>query len=194
MRAPIAVVALLAFVAACSPVAEEPNPPDPVLVAVGEAICSEMWDWQLDIGRIMNAMSSASFREDDPAARLTLYTSAFESARQRNNDLREQIGTWPAGPFVDQMREDVRNGLFTAEQEITDLDATVDELYARGDDGYHAVVSRIVIGFEKVIDLAKPELATYGDKELTKAFITVPACQHGVKDANDGIPRFVPSS
>lgn len=190
----VVISTLLALGTACAPVADELPPPDPELVAVAETVCPEMWDWQLDIGRIMNAMSSASFRENDAAARRALYASAFEAALDRNRDLNDQVATWPAGPFVDRMREDVRNGLFTAEQEIADLDVVVDELYARGDDGYHAVVSRIAIGFEKVIDVAKPELADYGDDELVRAFVAIPACQHGVKDANDGVPRFVPSS
>jgi hypothetical protein len=51
-------------------------------------------------------------------------------------------------------------------------------------------MKHIFLGFEKVIDVAKPEMADYGDAELLRAFISVPQCQHGVKDANDGlVPR-----
>lgn len=184
----------LVFLVSCSPAEGEAEPPDPGLVAVAETVCPEMWDWQLDIGRIMNAMSSASFREGDPGARRALYTTAFVQVQERNQELAEQVERWPGGPYVDRLREDVRNGLFTAEEEILDVDAAVDELYQRGETGYHSVVSRIVIGFEKVIDVAKPEMADYGDDELIRAFVTVPACQHGVKDASDGIPRYVPES
>lgn len=194
MNGRLVLPALVALTTACAPVAAEVPPPDPALVHVANTVCPEMWDWQLDIGRIMNAMSSASFREDDPSERRSLYSAAFAEALERNAQLRDQIAAWPSGPYVDRMREDVRNGLFTAAREIEDIDAIIDQLYALGQNGYHPVVSRVVIGFEKVIDVAKPELADYGDDELIRAFMTVPACQNGVKDASDGVPRFVPAS
>ena len=186
-------LASLIVVAACAP-AEEAIPPDPELVTVAEQVCIVMWDWQLDMGGIMNAMSVASKAEPDPDVRQLLYRDAFARARTRNAELAATISALPNGPFVDRMREDISNGLFAAERVITEIDGEVDTLYTTGLVGYHQVVSHIFIGFEKVIDVAKPELADYGSPELTDAFISVAQCQHGVKDANDGVPRYAPTS
>ncbi|MEX1005374.1 MAG: hypothetical protein WD156_08400 [Acidimicrobiia bacterium] len=193
MRVRGSTVALMAFISACSPTATEPAP-DAEYVHVAEGVCSTMWDWQLDMGAIMNAMSAASRAESDSGARLSLYRQSFSEARVRMEDLEEAIVGLPQGPFVDRIREDIRNGLFAAEGIITEIDTEVDSLHHAGTNGYREVVPHIFLGFEKVIDVAKPEMADYGDPELLRAFISVPQCQHGVKDANDGQPRFVPRS
>jgi hypothetical protein len=185
---------LLVLAAACAPAEQAAPPTDPELVAVAEQVCTVMWDWQLDVGGIMNAMSAASKVETDPEVRQMLYRDAFADARTRNAELETTISALPKGPFVDRMREDIRNGLFAAEQVITEIDHEVDSMYSTGLIGYHQVVSHIFIGFEKVIDVAKPEMADYGSPELVHAFISVAQCQHGVKDANDGRPRYVPTS
>ena len=109
-------------------------------------------------------------------------------------DLEAAIAGLPEGPFVDRIREVIRNGLFAADGIISQIDIEVNSLHDAGATGYRQVVPRIFLGFEKVIDVAKPEMADYGDPELLRAFISVPQCQHGVKDANDGQPRFVPRS
>ncbi len=193
MRVRCSAVALITVLTACAPPEAEP-PPDADYVAVAEQLCSVLWDWQLDIGAIMNRMSAASKAESDGAERRLLYRDSFFEARSRIQVLESTISNLPGGPFVDRIREDVRNGLFAADQIISELDTDVDELHAAGTSGYRDVVPRIFLGFEKVIDVAKPEMADYGNPELLRAFISVPQCQHGVKDANDGQPRFVPRS
>ena len=84
------------------------------------------------------------------------------------------------------------DGLEDAEVTIDDTEAEVLAAYAGNDPAYNEIVPIIFLAFEKVIDLPKPELATYGDPELIPAFQSVPQCQHGVKDADDGVPRYVP--
>lgn len=187
------IVALAVAVGACAPEVAEP-PPNPELVAVAQELCTVMWDWQLDIGGIMNAMSAASRLESDPVARQSVYRTTFTEARLRNQDLASTIDRLTPGPFVDRLREDIRNGLFAADEIITEIDADVSSLHAEGLTGYHDVVPRIFLGFEKVIDVAKPEMADYGNSELSRAFVSVAQCQHGVKDVNDGIARHVPRS
>ncbi|HSJ29719.1 MAG TPA: hypothetical protein VLB67_16055 [Acidimicrobiia bacterium] len=179
--------------ASCAP-EEVEVAPDPALVQVAQDLCPVLWNWQLDLGGIMNAMSAASRIEPDESERLTLYRDALARARLRNQGLEEDIASLRSGPYVDRLREDIRNGLFSAHAIIDDLDRTVDTFHSDGLTGYHQVVSHIFVVFEKVIDVAKPEMADYGDPELIRAFISVPQCQHGVKDANDGRPRYVPRS
>ena len=193
MRVRGVAVALMAFLSACAAPANEPAP-DAEYVTVAEGVCTTLWDWQLDMGAIMNAMSAASRAESDSNARLSLYRQSFTDARTRMQDLEEAITGLPQGPFVDRIREDIRNGLFVADRIISQIDTEVDSLHDAGATGYRQVVPHIFLGFEKVIDVAKPEMADYGDPELMRAFIAVPQCQHGVKDANDGQPRFIPRS
>lgn len=193
MRVRGSAVALMVLVSACAPPAAEPAP-DAEYVSVAEDICSTLWDWQLDMGAIMNAMSAASRTESDSTVRQSLYRRSFSEARTRMEDLELAIEGLPPGPFVDRIREDIRNGLFAADHIISEIDAEVAALHDAGSTGYREVVPLIFLGFEKVIDVAKPEMADYGDPELLRAFISVPQCQHGVKDANDGQPRFVPRS
>jgi hypothetical protein len=190
---PIVVVVILAL-GACAPAPDTAPPPNPELLSVAENVCGVMWDWQLDMGGIMNVMSAASRQENDARTRQEYYRTAFSDARNRNGELDRAIGALPPGPFVDRMREDIRNGLFVADRVISEIDAEIEELYAAGANGYHQVVSHIFIGFEKVIDVAKPEIADYANPDLTQAFLSVAQCQHGVKDANDGTPRHVPRS
>ncbi|MEX2422809.1 MAG: hypothetical protein WD990_02420, partial [Acidimicrobiia bacterium] len=69
-------VALMVFICACAPPATEPAP-DAEYVTVAESVCSTLWDWQLDMGAIMNAMSAASRAESDSDVRLSLYRHSF---------------------------------------------------------------------------------------------------------------------
>lgn len=193
MRATAVILVLAMVAAACAPEETEP-PPDAELVALAQELCTVMWDWQLDIGGIMNAMSAASRLESDPVARQSVYRTTFSEARVRNQDLASTIDRLTPGPYVDRLREDIRNGLFAADEIITEIDMDVSSLHAEGMTGYHDVVPRIFLGFEKVIDVAKPEMADYANPELSRAFVSVAQCQHGVKDVNDGIPRHVPRS
>ncbi|MEX1043755.1 MAG: hypothetical protein WD020_03865 [Acidimicrobiia bacterium] len=188
----VALVISLVLAACAEPVAEPP--PDPELVTVAEEVCTVMWNWQLDIGGIMNAMSLASRIETDVGARRSLYRDTFADARRRNQELAASIEALPSSFYVERLREDIRNGLFVADRIISEIDAEVDALHAAGNNEYPQVVSHIFVGFEKVIDVAKPELADYADAELTKAFMSVAQCQNGVKDANDGTPKFAPRS
>ena len=100
------------------------------------------------------------------------------------------------GPVEDPLSRitpDVRAGI---EQSNSILDMTaerVDREYSEFEaPGYSDIVPTIFLDVEKVIDVAKPEMATYADQDLIDAFIAVPQCQHGVKDANDGQVRYVP--
>jgi hypothetical protein len=167
-------------------------PPEPALVATAGELCPILWRWQLTVGSVMNDMSSATIDEDDPETRRERYLAAFDRVREVNAALRKEIGGLSPGPYTDVLEAEVFVGLEAAEGTLDDLEAGV-----RGSEGdaalaYREMVPHIFLAVEKVIDQAKPELGGYGDDALIQAFLTVPQCQHGVKDANDGIPRYVP--
>jgi len=181
-------VALLALLTACTATAvDESRVADPGFVAVAEEICPIMWRWQLEVGQTMNEMSSATRGELDATNRRSMYARAFTEARELTAGLRGQLRGLTSGPFADLLAQDILDGLAHAERIIGDLETETDMAGA-----YTEVVPVIFIGFEKVIDVAKPEMASYGNDDLVAAFMTVPQCQHGVKDANDGVPRYIP--
>lgn len=171
------------------------TPPDPDLVAVGRDICPLMWQWQLAVGKAMNEMSYLAFREPDPAKRQSLYLEAFSTITALNRELRERVTSLAEGPYSDLLAEEILNGLAESDAILIELSDSI----GPADDGteveppsYHEIMPRVFLTVEKAIDVPKPELATYHDPELIRAFMSVPQCQHGVKDANDGVPRYVP--
>ena len=189
----IVVGLVMVMLAGCVQEAEEAAPADPELVAIAEEICPLLWQWQLNVGAVMNDMSYDTRRTDEADDRLERYLSAFTVALQLNEQLSENILTLAGtGPFIDLMVQDVTDGVATANGIIEDLQTTVVDAHRAADPAYGEIVPVIFLDFEKVIDVAKPELAAYGSAELIDAFLTVPQCQHGVKDANDGVPRYVP--
>lgn len=87
------------------------------------------------------------------------------------------------------MRNEVASGIATARSELEELAADVAST-APGDEPDGRVRVPSFFGeFEKVIDVVKPEIAGYGDPDLTSAFAALPACQFGVKDVDDGVAR-----
>ena len=190
----IAIGLLVVLGVACAPSTMPTSMPlDPELVGVASELCPIMWRWQLAVGQILNDMSSASYEESDAAARRSLYTAAFDQVRSANSTLRHEISGLSPGPYVDLLAEEIVNGIAGADSVIDEIENTVAASYsATPPPTYHEMVPTIFMSMEKVIDIAKPELAGYANDDLIAAFISVPQCQHGVKDANDGIPRYVP--
>jgi hypothetical protein len=191
MRATLAMVSIVIGLGACTE-AEVQVVVNQELADVAYDLCPILWQWQLGIGGTMNDMSYEAFREDDPGSRLDLYLDAMEESRRSLDDLRDRLAGLPGNRFHHFFREEVEKGLVQAEKVIDESEAEIKQLHAEGDPTYKQVVPRLFLSFEKVIDLAKPELASYGDPELIPAFQTVAQCQHGVKDADDGVPRYVP--
>ncbi len=195
MRTIAALVAIALFASACTTVAEEVavDPVDPVYLAAAEQLCPIMWEWQKNVGATMNSMSYEARREDDALARQALYLRAFDRIRELNAQLDATVLSLGDVDPLSRLTPDVRAGL---EHSNSILDMSVDRVdreYSRSDaPAYGEIVPAIFLDMEKVIDVAKPELATYADTELIDAFIAVPQCQHGVKDANDGVVRYVP--
>jgi hypothetical protein len=188
----LAIMALLA--AACTVVEEEAvDPVDPVYLAAAEELCPILWEWQKNVGATMNDMSSEARSEDDALARRALYLRAFDRIRELNAQLDATVVSLGSNDPLDRIIPDVRSGLADSNSILEMSASRLDREYsAREAPGYSEIVPVLFLDIEKVIDVAKPEMATYADEELIAAFITVPQCQHGVKDANDGIPRYVP--
>ncbi len=190
-----AVLVVLALASsACIPAGEDvADPVDPVYFAAAEELCPLLWDWQKSVGAAMNDMSAEARQEEDALTRRDLYLRAFDRIRELNAQLDATVVSMGLAAPLDRIIPDVRSGLVVSNSILEESAAHVDGEYSRLDaPGYSEIVPTIFLDVEKVIDVAKPEMATYRDQELIDAFTAVPQCQHGVKDANDGVPRYVP--
>ncbi len=192
MRRFSSALALLLVVAACTSDDDTEIALNQGLVEAAYDICPIMWQWQLGVGAVMNEMSYQSFREPDPELRLDLYMSAIDETRETIVVLKQKLRALPNLRYQRFFASEIEKGLEGAEVTIDDTEAEVLAVYASNDPTYNEIVPIIFLAFEKVIDLPKPELATYGDPELIPAFQSVAQCQHGVKDADDGVARYVP--
>ncbi len=195
MRTAAALVVLALVASACTTVEEEAaeDPVDPVYLAAAEQLCPVMWEWQKNVGATMNTMSYEARREDDALERRSLYLRAFSRIRELNAQLDATVVSLGDDDPLSRITPDVRAGLEHSNSILEMTAARVDREYSEFDaPGYSEIVPTIFLDVEKVIDVAKPEMATYGDQDLVDAFIAVPQCQHGVKDANDGRVRYVP--
>ena len=134
-------------------------------------------------------MSAAATAEASPGVRQTLYLDTFADIDATLVELDGVIATLPASLHTEAMRNEVASGIATARSELEELAADVAST-APGDEPDGRVRVPSFFGeFEKVIDVVKPEIAGYGDPDLTSAFAALPACQFGVKDVDDGVAR-----
>lgn len=166
---------------------------DPVYVAAAEELCPILWTWQKNVGSAMNDMSFEARREDDSLARRALYLRAFDEIRELNAQLDATVVSLGDTDPLDRIVPDVRSGLKASNAILDRTTSTIQRRYSEFEaPSYGDIVPVIFLDIEKAIDVAKPEMASYRDDDLRSAFTSVAQCQHGVKDANDGIPRYVP--
>ena len=194
MRTAAALVMLALITSACTVAEEEAvDPVDPVYFAAAEQLCPVMWDWQKNVGATMNTMSYEARREEDALERRALYLRAFNRIRELNAQLDATVVSLGDEDPLNRITPDIRAGIEQSNSILELTAARVDQEYSEFEaPGYSDIVPSIFLDVEKVIDVAKPEMATYDDQDLIDAFIAVPQCQHGVKDANDGVVRYVP--
>jgi hypothetical protein len=166
---------------------------DPAQVRAARELCPVLWEWQQNVGAAMNEMSSQARDQADPGERRVLYRRAAARIRELNAQLEATVRSLASGSPLDIIVPDVAEGIIEANALLDGYEEIIDEKYdLLATPGYGDVVPALFMNVEKVIDVAKPEMATYGDPGLVDAFITVPQCHVGVKDANDGSSRYIP--
>lgn len=195
MKSTAALLALLAcLVGSCS--AAEPvavTVLDPAEVRAASELCPVLWEWQQNVGAAMNEMSSRARDQADPGRRRILYERAAARIRELNAQLEATVRSLGSGSPLDIIIPDVAEGISEANALLDGYQEIIDEKYdLLAIPGYGDVVPALFMNVEKVIDVAKPEMASYGDPGLVDAFIAVPQCHVGVKDASDGSARYVP--
>lgn len=154
-------------------------------VGEGETVCPVMWGYAKDIGAIFNDAAMAVADIDSAVGRRDRWRKALDQMLLRNQRLRSEVDamelrTLPA------LVEDIRAGVDNSDHQIEDLRSLLEEHPEVDEDRHQTRTSQLIVRIEKVIDVVKPEMASYGDAELIAAWQTIPACRHGVKDVDVG--------
>ncbi len=166
------------------------TPPDGLTVAA-ESICPTLWQWQKDVSAVFNDMSHAAASEPAADARRRIYFDALDAVVDLADAVVVAVEPWRDDPVLRPLVVDVDTGVRRALERIDELRGSIVDDPSLDADGHRIRLSAMIVAFEKIIDLPKPELATYGDTAIMVAFdpAAIPSCQFGVKDANDGVPR-----
>lgn len=187
-RGVVAPVLVAMVVAACSSGADAVAP-EASFSDLAAAVCPTLWDWQREVGARINEMSAAATAEEDARHRQVLYVDTFADLDGALDRLEEAIAELPPTAHTEAMQGEVTDGITVAHRELADLVAQVQGTAPADEPEGRLRVPTFFGELEKVIDVVKPELARYEDPDLTAAFASLPACQFGVKDVDDGVPR-----
>ena len=92
-------------------------------------------------------------------------------------------------PLLRPVVADIRSGIDQSLAEIDDIRDLFTSTPEVDEQAPQARTQQVVVRVEKVIDVVKPEMASYAIPGLIEAWRSIPACQFGVKDVDDGTPR-----
>lgn len=188
MRSGAVAAALVMVVAACG-TSNDAADPGASYSDLAAAVCPMLWDWQREVGARINEMSEAATAQDDPVARQAIYLETFADLGDRLDDLDDTIAELPPTAHTAALQTEVRTGIAAAHRELADIAAEVEATAPADEPDGRRRVPSFFGELEKVIDVVKPEIAGYDDPAFTAEFAALPACQFGVKDVDDGVPR-----
>lgn len=156
---------------------------------IATAICEPMWAWITGVGDRFNETSRELKDLPEGDARRDAVLTMLDDIEASGADLLVTLDAL-AGPITEELVAEVAAGMEGSIAELADIRQLVIDTPELDTGGPQLRLSQVIVRIEKVIDLPKPSLAAYEDPELAAAFVAVPACQHAVKDANDGSPRY----
>lgn len=154
------------------------------------AICDPLWRWITGVGDRFNETSRGLKDLPEGEPRRTAVLGMLDDIRASGAAVVVELEALAAGPALERLVADVADGMQRSYDELDDLRRLVLDTPEFDQGRPQPRLSQVIVRIEKVIDLPKPRLATYGDPALTAAFAAVPSCQHAVKDANDATPRY----
>jgi hypothetical protein len=153
------------------------------------AICEPLWNWITGIGDRFNETSRAFKDVPEGAPRQDAILAMLDDMAMSGSDLVGSLRTLD-GTLTQRLVDDVATGMAGSLAEIDDIRTLVLDTPELDTDRPQLRLSQVIVRIEKVIDLPKPSLAAYSDVALTDLFIETRACQHAVKDANDGRQQY----
>lgn len=181
---------LLVLLSACGGSAVQPTdaPTYDDKVAAAAVFCPLMWDAYRSLSEAFNRVSLTMKDLPAPVDRRARWEKAFLEMEETEQQLAATLEGLDV-PVLELAREQVLEGLELSGAEIDDIRLLFVDSPEIDEQRHQARTQQIVVRVEKVIDLIKPEMSVYRDPEMIEAFRTVPACQHAVKDVDDGIGR-----
>lgn len=172
-----------------SPVTYETSAPNELaLLTAGEELCPVLWDFAKGIGEIFNTASgdvSAIASGDDRRLR---WHEALDEMQARDDLLAEVVGGM-TDPVLLPIKADILAGIDKSKQELASLHALLDGHPEVDDESHLPRTAQLIVRVEKVIDVVKPEMKDYDNRQLIDTWRNIPSCQHSVKDVNDGTPQ-----
>ena len=153
-----------------------------------EELCPVMWEHAKAIGRSFNDAAGDVVSIDAPDARRDRWRDALEEMRQLDEMLRDRLADIST-PALTPILADVDEGIDRSLAQIASLETLIDETPEIDEERQQRRTAQLIVRIEKVIDAVKPEMSEYDDGVLIDAWRTVPSCQHGVKDVDDGTPQ-----
>jgi hypothetical protein len=167
------------------------GPATPDQVAAAESLCPVLWSWVTDVGDTFNAASTAM--PDLPAAqqRRDRWNLMLDDLEELDRQLLVDVGPLGDDTVLAPLIVEIETGLGSSLELIEGLRTLIDETPEIDEERPQSRASQLIVRVEKVIDVVKPELAPHDtDGSLIASFQQVPACQHAVKDVDDGTPQF----
>ncbi len=157
-------------------------------VAAGEALCGALWTHIKAIGKAFNEGAGDVATIERSQDRRARWLAVLDEMRSLNDSLADEVGKLDQ-PRLEPMVVDIVAGVERANSELDDLSELIADTPELDEERHQRRTSQLIVRIEKVVDVVKPEMADYEDADLVAAWRTVPACQHAVKDVDDGTPR-----
>lgn len=158
-------------------------------LAAAEALCPMMWDWVKDVGEVFNVAADEVGRIADVDERRARWEEAFTDIEALDATLLDDVTPLGDDPVLAPLVDEIVRDLPRAQDELDDIRQLFVDHPEIDEQRHQNRTSQIIVRIEKVIDLPKPDLVPNDpDGTLLAAFREVPACQHAIRDVDDGTP------
>jgi hypothetical protein len=160
-------------------------------VAAAEALCPVMWTWVTDVGDSFNEAAMETKDLATAEQRRQRWFEMLDEMESLDRQLLVDVEPLAADPILSPLVADIEVGVRDSLSVIDDIRTLIDDTHEIDERPYQDRTSQVIIRVEKVIDVAKPELAEHdADGTLIVAFQQVPSCQQAVKDVDNGSTQF----
>lgn len=160
-------------------------------VAAAEELCPIMWTWVTDVGRAFNEAAEAVGDIADIDRRRARWEEAFVEIERLDAALLVDLGPLADDPVLAPLVAEIVRDLPLAQEELDGIRRLFVDRPEVDEQRHQVRTSQIIVRIEKVIDLPKPDLRPLDtDGTLLPAFRRVVACQHAIRDVDDGTTTY----
>jgi hypothetical protein len=156
------------------------------MAAAAAALCPIMWEWVQQVGAAFNDAAADVAELPEPEQRRSRWFEGLDRMVALDEQLLADVRPLADDEVLAPLVVDIDGGVEASLREIDDIRALFMEAPEIDEQRHQARTSQIIVRVEKVIDVAKPELADHDtDGTLIAAFAQVPSCRHSLKDVPD---------